>query len=102
MYMSPIRAAADGAIEWDVVVSPYHLEKSLLTVELVERRKERGRANKTIDFAVEGRWRRTADEPMPATDHFVLQIATLNDAGRVSQRCESKLPLLELWKWEGR
>ena len=36
MYMSPIRAAADGAIEWDVVVSPYHLEKSLLTVELVE------------------------------------------------------------------
>lgn len=101
--MSPIRAAI-GAIEWDVV-SPYHLEKSLLTVELVEGAKERGRANKTIDFAVEGRWRRTADEPMPATDHFVLQIATLNDAGcsfRVSQRCESKLPLLELWKWEGR
>ena len=32
-------AAADGAIEWDVV-SPYHLEKSLLTVELVDRAKE--------------------------------------------------------------
>ena len=41
---SPIAngAAADGAIEeWDVV-SPYHLEKSLLTVELVEGRRERG------------------------------------------------------------